>query len=990
MVTEQIPTFAILLKRYRRGARLTQEELAERAGLSVDAVSSLERGSRRAPRKDTIGLLASALRLAPEEQKVFARAARGTAAIPATGDTAVAMPQGGFLGAIPDGPLVGRDDELGLARQLLSEVGTGQGRVLMLTGEPGIGKTRLAQAIAQEAVAQNFYVATGRCYTVHQAVPYFPFREALRLAYEFAPESLRAAVPQQWPELLRLLPVMLTPVPVVPEHHGPEAQYRLFWSITRFFQFLAAIQPVVILLDDLHWADEASLALFHHLASQTRATHLLLVGTYRNVEVQRQHPLGETLRVMEREHLMVRRMLPPLTRQEITQLVATVNCAHEMTADDIQRLYERTLGHPLYTQAILQAWEKRDVDSDAADGAHPLPESVRSAIGERVSHLAAATQTLIQEASVLGATFDFIDLRQMTGRSDDEIEACLDEAIRAGLIQETGGENFAFQHTLIQQTLYGELSTRRRRKLHQAAGLAIEQRHTNEQRSIAALIWHFTEGDTPLRALSYLLQAGRQAECVYAYADAEQQYRVAVDLTSEAEDLLLEMDARERWAASLVSLGRLHEALAQFEHALNIAREFGDTAAYLRILAQMGHAYARHGDAQTGHGRLQELLPDALSYRASHPRELAQVFIARARLTTVLGGKSVAEAELASQLALQAGDRLLHAQAEVRRGTGMMYSSDLPQALQIIEEALPLLEAEGDWHTLSLALGNIGGYYSEQGQLDRYRQCIERRVSYTQRLGDPYELANIAYDRAQYLNRIGDWQPALQEFETALAQMREMTSHRYLISCLLDLGLLLRYLGREEETRPLLDEATALAIQHHLDQEMRHIGYYEIVDAVLHHDLARAEVLIAPILLNANLHEDEQVIIESLQALLVRTQGKHEEADVLIERVYKRFPSWGALFSRVLLLKVLIYAEAQQQSASAIGEAAVREAQQILLMLPWRHEAAQLHFVLGRWYACYGQHEAARDHLSQGQAICREMDEHYFARFIDAALDAIG
>jgi len=187
------------------------------------------------------------------------------------------LPIGGFLGALPDGPLVAREAELAALDALLNAVGAGTGRLVLLAGEPGVGKTRLAQEVMLAARNRDWLVATGRCYEPQEVVAYFPFREALSAAHAAAPAAVRAELPRRWPEVARLLPesepeqvlhsATATSVPSgpgAPQRPGPGAdpddQQRLFWQVASFVETLAATRPVALLLDDLHWADSASLA----------------------------------------------------------------------------------------------------------------------------------------------------------------------------------------------------------------------------------------------------------------------------------------------------------------------------------------------------------------------------------------------------------------------------------------------------------------------------------------------------------------------------------------------------------------------------------------------------------------------------------------------------------------------------------------------------------------------------------------------------------
>jgi transcriptional regulator with XRE-family HTH domain len=250
MTLTQDPEFGDLVRSYRRDRGLTQEELAEEATLSVRAISDLERGLSYRPRKYTVQLLADALRLSAEERSAFQLAARGQkpshdlSALPAgqngtrlvdgeaDAEAEQHLPSGGFLGSLPGATLVARVDELSTVLATVEAVEQRQGRLVLIAGEAGIGKTRLAQEVTRVIHDRKFLVAAGRCYEPQRSIPYYPFLEALRIAYEAAPASIRDQAGRRWPYLSRLLPDQLGAVVGAPSCWmiciGPTAQHFNF------------------------------------------------------------------------------------------------------------------------------------------------------------------------------------------------------------------------------------------------------------------------------------------------------------------------------------------------------------------------------------------------------------------------------------------------------------------------------------------------------------------------------------------------------------------------------------------------------------------------------------------------------------------------------------------------------------------------------------------------------------------------------------------
>jgi len=394
--------------------------------------------------------------------------------------------------------LVGRATELEAIGGALEAAASGQGQLLLLVGEPGVGKTRLAQEITVLARARGFRVLTGRCYEPQQTLAYAPFLEALTQAAALA-ENLATDLAERWPEVARLLPDHApnahTPAPL----DNRSAQQRLYYQLTSFLQHLAEQQPLALLVDDLHWGDGASLEVLQHLARHTRDQPLLLVGTTRAVEAARQHPLVDALRDLGRDELVDELRLQPLAAEETATLIGmtlggadgALGDASNTSAALAQRIYARSEGNAFFTRQLARALQEQGEltfaderwDLSGRDTPFTAPARIRSVIGQRLGRLAAHTQGVLREASVLGQVFTFDDLRGMSQRGEQEVEEALEEAGQAGIVREGERDQYHFNHALTLDTLYAELSARRKRRLHRAAADAIERMPDHERRS---------------------------------------------------------------------------------------------------------------------------------------------------------------------------------------------------------------------------------------------------------------------------------------------------------------------------------------------------------------------------------------------------------------------------------------------------------------------------------------------------------------------------
>jgi class 3 adenylate cyclase len=266
------------------------------------------------------------------------------------------LPIGAFLGALPAGQLAGREDEINHLSPSLDAVEAGSGQLILLAGETGIGKTRLAQEIAVLARDRGFIVGTGRCFESDRDVPLFPFLEALSTVYAAAPTIVRSQVARRWPLLARLIPdVAGTPLGMDTEER--EDGQQLFRSVAGFLEAIAEQRPIALLIDDLQWADEGSLRLLQHLARHTRGGRILLAGTYREAGLERDAPLERVLRELNRERLIDRLTLRRLSADGSAAMVAETIGDMDAPLEFADFVHRRTKGNPPSLRRCCARWE---------------------------------------------------------------------------------------------------------------------------------------------------------------------------------------------------------------------------------------------------------------------------------------------------------------------------------------------------------------------------------------------------------------------------------------------------------------------------------------------------------------------------------------------------------------------------------------------------------------------------------------------------------
>ncbi len=513
------------------------------------------------------------------------------------------------------GVFVGRREEMDGLKDALEDALSGKGSLAMLVGEPGIGKTRLAEEFCVYSGLRGAQVLTGRGYEGESSLPYTPFIEALRQYTRSRPDDeLRAQLGPGAPEIATLVSEIRRRFPDIgeaPKLDGEAERLRLFESVTEFLHSAATANPVVLFLDDLHWADKPSLLLLQHLAQRTNRDRLLVLGAYRDVELDRAHPLSEVLGALRRlpnYRRVLLRGLPPETVEDLLTVIDPSEEGAPRRQALAAALYQETEGNPFFIREVMAhliemgkivhengRWVGR-VTSISELG---IPEGVREVIGRRLSRLNDGCNRLLTLASTMPGGFSWEALKAINADVPEaQLLDLLEEALAAQLIMERKGEGggaYDFTHALIRQTLYEELSTPRRVLLHRQIGQALETLYAgNVEPHLAELAHHFYEaapGGDVEKAIDYARRAGDRAMAQVAWEQATANYERAL----QAMDLIPALDERVR-VDVLLALGRALQMggadrlrwRTVFQRAVELARSAADYERFVR--AALGFA----------------------------------------------------------------------------------------------------------------------------------------------------------------------------------------------------------------------------------------------------------------------------------------------------------------------------------------------------------------------------------------------------------------
>ncbi len=499
-------------------------------------------------------------------------------------------------GGSGDNPLyrrifVGREPELRQLQSAFDMALSGRSGLMMVIGEPGIGKTALCEQLATYIAVRGGHTLVGHCYEEGSlSLPYLAFVEALRTyVLEREPSALRQDLGTGAEDVARIVSEIRQRLGVEPSTTSgidpDEDRWRLFQALASFLKNASAVQPLVIVLEDLHWADRGTLDLLIHLSRSLQDARLLIVGTYRDVEVDRTHPLSATLAELRRAAMFDRVLLRGLTADEVQRMLAAI-AGQTISWGFAEAVHRQTEGNPLFVQEVIrylaeEGLIQRDGGRWERAGTTPLemsiPEGLRDVIGKRLSRLSTECNRILSIAAVVGRDFDLDTLQTVAGAEPDTVVEALEEAVRVGILEEQprpGAIRYRYTHAFFRQTLYEELSAPRRLRLHQQVGRALEARYGSRLDEHAAeLCDHFSQSTDPsdlAKAVRYGELAARRAMAVYAYGEAARLLKSTLEVQE-----VLNPDDQEKRCDLLLALG---ETLGPAGDPRQAAEEVGPAA----------------------------------------------------------------------------------------------------------------------------------------------------------------------------------------------------------------------------------------------------------------------------------------------------------------------------------------------------------------------------------------------------------------------------
>jgi class 3 adenylate cyclase/tetratricopeptide (TPR) repeat protein len=676
------------------------------------------------------------------------------------------------------GPLVGRDSELQALNRRWLQARAGRRGVAVLVGEPGIGKTRLAAEFCRGAYAGGALVVLGRCYE-ESLVPYQSFVEALRHYVSESPlDEIRLQVGPHRATLVRLVPELAEPgaqVSTSPAGESPERdQFLLFESVASLFRAVAAEHPLILVLDDLHWADGPTLLLLRHLVRATEGVPLLILATYRETEVDEAHPLGQALAELRRGRALDTVSLRGLGQQDVAELISS-HAGRAAPTTVARSIVDRTQGNPFFVEELL-----REVgsDGDFKDALTRIPESVKDLLVRRLRRLDDDAKRILTYAAVSGREFDLDVLEPVAGMPADRVAESLERAIAGHIVEESTSSigHYSFVHALIRETIYEQLSLTRRAQLHRQIGHALEDLGGDRAREqLGALAYHFSAAGDTAKAYGYHAAAADAAARVYAVEAALSHY---TDALEAAAALGLEPDREPAVRRLLLQRGRMRlrtgdpGTLADLESVLDAARRCGDRTSEMEALNEIGIA------------RLQS---DLSAAAASH---LAALEIAR-----------------------ELDDTAAQTNAMDRLSVVYSHLLEFDQALELGERALELARDAGEEALVGRALDGIKLAVWQLGDLHRLQELTDELARLWRQRDDLWYLQFTLQESAFVPLGRARWDEAAQRLAEAAAINARIRDPLAEVLILHALCWLHRSRGAYEESLVAGRQAVALAAE---------------------------------------------------------------------------------------------------------------------------------------------------------------------------------
>ena len=721
-------------------------------------------------------------------------------------------------GTLERSPFVGRAMEMKSLAELWGQAVQGRGCTIFLGGEAGIGKTRLVEEFAAFIRWKGGFATIGSCYEPERDLPLQPIGEIVQALFTEEPHAFREMPEWERRELARLLPE-IKPTHTKSEFSSgkiqPEQQAILFQATVACLRHFVKRQPLLMVVEDLHWAAETTLAAFHFVARQLNPLPVLLIGTFRPEEIERAGKLEQLIAGLVRNGFARVIQIERLSKEAVGELIQRMKLA-ETDADWIEQLYAYTEGNAFYTLETLRACtELRKFQGD-----FPIAPNVQSLIQSRLKRLSPLASTLLACAAVAGRSFDFDLVRIASNVSEEQALEGFDELLGKGFLREGGSTvqtDYEFIHQIVQEVTYRAVHHRRRRHLHCQIGAALENVLSDPSFQAASLAFHFDQGLNLQKALRYHHLAAQRASAVFAWQEAERHYNRALELLATLDSDASRQETADRYGEVLAERAEIHYLqgdLVKRDQDLNALSDLATRSQNkcLRLRSLMSRTCYLNLDAC--YEQAITLAKEGITLAENLTDLKAQGYL-RSQLgfANYFLGKPCAALQ-----ALEEALRLLPAEdCETRRhvthilGYVHFHLGNYLLALGYQQQAYRDHQALGDFNGMVWAGLDTGAIYLQIGRLKDAEQVINEHLQMAQRMGaqsaEGYGLNQLG---GLELKK-GNYQAALLAFQRSLSLQETLRTEHGRIAAQLGMGFAYYHLGTVAAAQHWLHKAIATA-----------------------------------------------------------------------------------------------------------------------------------------------------------------------------------
>ena len=826
---DQGNSFGYWLRRRRKALDLTQVALAQKVSCSQAAIKKIEAGERR-PSRALAQRLAEHLAIPAGEQAVFLQAARKLRAtdrlqldeLPVRATAAAAGPAFSQPSQQKT-PFVGRNEEYAKLIGLVAVLKAGSGHVVFIQGEAGIGKSRLMQEVVLHAEQRSLVTLTTNCYEIERVIAYQPVIDLVTQACEALSESrLRMIAPILLAEIASLAPAMaarLADLPPLSVDFPGARQARLFHALVQLFDALAQNRQLILTIDNIQWADDASLQFLHFLARQIAGRPMLLLCAYRDEELGSNERLTGLLESLRHEPATLQMALARLGPGDTEELLEIINDPNLGAPGLAARLHRETDGNPFFLWSILHSLsEGESVICDALS--LPLPNALRDSVRARLARVPREDRLLLDVAAVLGRRFDFEILLALSQMPEERFLLSLDSLVMRRLLHEEQESGcYDFSHDKVREVVYRDIGIARRVLLHREVAEMLEHHAeiaTHERD--AHLAEHYERGKVWPKALLYLCHAAEHSQKLFAMRETLQWFDRAASLLQahpEAAAQAQQLALYERRGQARAQAGQIEGAVADFQRVIDAARALGQYERTRDGLIQLGMAYRRADAYEKAVACLDEAL--TASRATNDERHVADTLYHLGTVAWSNGRNDLAityqqqAVAICERLALS---DLVAVQAFHGRGEAYFANAEPAAAIRSFSRSLDLARGIDDKSYESENLMMIGWACTGHMGLADYPRALSQFNAALEiaRAADlQWHLGPTLIGRAHAQMALGRFAEAWADLNEALPRLETLGLVRYQIMAHDAMGCLLLDLNCHEPALRHFDRALALA-----------------------------------------------------------------------------------------------------------------------------------------------------------------------------------